>query len=134
MCDGCYPDAEPTKLDPAVKADWVSALRSGEYSQGHGALQKGGGFCCLGVLCDLAVKAGVELTIGNACGCGDDDCSPGVTYNNNESYPPTPVLDWAGMSSMDPIVKYGGETRTLSALNDEGRSFEEIANLIEEQL
>lgn len=42
---------------------WVKALRSGEYKQGYGYLHyKRGGkdkFCCLGVLCDLAVKNGV---------------------------------------------------------------------------
>ena len=32
---------------------WVSALRSGEYAQTTQFLRKGGGFCCLGVLCDL---------------------------------------------------------------------------------
>jgi len=46
-----------------VRAAWVEALRSGEYQQGQDALHKvtgnGSLFCCLGVLCDLAVKAGI---------------------------------------------------------------------------
>lgn len=37
---------------------WVKALRSGEYKQIQGLLKDDSGFCCLGVLCDLAMKDG----------------------------------------------------------------------------
>lgn len=42
-------------LPPELKAQWVAALRSGEYKQGHGELRTNGGtrYCCLGVLTDL---------------------------------------------------------------------------------
>jgi len=36
--------------------------------------------------------------------------------------------------SRDPIVVYRGEDRTLSDLNDKGLTFDEIADIIEEQL
>ena len=42
-----------------VKQQWVTALRSGEYAQGNGHLRKDDEYCCLGVLCDIAVKAAV---------------------------------------------------------------------------
>jgi hypothetical protein len=32
------------------------ALRSGEYKQAKGTLQNTGGFCCLGVMCDVYEK------------------------------------------------------------------------------
>ena len=32
---------------------WISALRSGDYSQSGGLLRDREGFCCLGVLCDV---------------------------------------------------------------------------------
>lgn len=35
-----------------VKELWISALRSGNYKQGKGALNRRGNFCCLGVLCE----------------------------------------------------------------------------------
>jgi hypothetical protein len=35
---------------------WVKALESGEYSQTRDSLQDNSGFCCLGVLCDVASK------------------------------------------------------------------------------
>ena len=38
---------------------WVSALRSGEFKQGKGALEAKGKHCCLGVLCELALVEGV---------------------------------------------------------------------------
>lgn len=38
---------------------WIAALRSGKYKQGLGLLNdEQGGFCCLGVLCDLAGRDG----------------------------------------------------------------------------
>lgn len=46
-------------MKPEIKAQWLTALRSGEYKQGTGALRNGNAFCCLGVLCDLAAKQGV---------------------------------------------------------------------------
>jgi hypothetical protein len=38
---------------PTIKETrkWCKALRSGEYKQGTGRLQKGDSFCCLGVAC-----------------------------------------------------------------------------------
>lgn len=55
-----YSDVE--RLDPAFKAEWIEALRSGKYEQGFGALQtRSGKFCCLGVVCEL-LKLPRELT------------------------------------------------------------------------
>lgn len=45
-------------LNKNAKA-WVRALRSRKYKQTTGALTNDGKFCCLGVACELAVKAGV---------------------------------------------------------------------------
>lgn len=46
------------KLDPEFKIQWLSALRSGKYKQGHGGLRSRNWtdvdyFCCLGVACDI---------------------------------------------------------------------------------
>lgn len=40
------------------KEKWLNALRSGEYTQEREYLQCNGGYCCLGVLGDLAVEDG----------------------------------------------------------------------------
>jgi hypothetical protein len=47
-----------TKMNPEIKAEWLRALRSGEFRQARDKLRdKGGAFCCLGVLCKLYANA-----------------------------------------------------------------------------
>ena len=46
-------------MNKEVKKKWVDALRSGEYAQGRSSLRDHDEYCCLGVLCELAVKEGV---------------------------------------------------------------------------
>ena len=48
--------SEENKMKKSVKKLWLTALRSGEYRQGHDVLRANGKFCCLGVLCDLYRK------------------------------------------------------------------------------
>lgn len=49
---------------------WVAALRSGNYKQTTGMLNRNNeSFCCLGVLCEIAIKDGVELEKHNIFGC-----------------------------------------------------------------
>ena len=42
------------KLPKEFKEKWLSALRSGEYTQAREALWVGNGYCCLGVACKVA--------------------------------------------------------------------------------
>lgn len=44
-------------MNKEIKELWVQALRSGEYVQGTGFLNKDGRFCCLGVLCEVLDKS-----------------------------------------------------------------------------
>lgn len=115
-------------MNEDVKHQWVSALRSGGYKQAQDGLKGGGRFCCLGVLCDLAVKAGVaegwrdDLVVHRSIGYSE-------IWDGNESsasLPTRKVLDWAGLGRDDSL--------RLAGLNDSGWSFERIANLIEEDL
>jgi hypothetical protein len=48
-------------MNKEIADKWIEALRSGEYEQGIASLQSGGRFCCLGVLCDLAIKEGNDV-------------------------------------------------------------------------
>ncbi len=36
-------------MDAKLKADWVAALRSGEYQQNDGCIREGDRLCCIGV-------------------------------------------------------------------------------------
>ena len=102
---------------------WVAALRSGNYKQGLGALHKGDEFCCLGVLCELAAHAGVVLDVQLWE-------SGRTTYDRNWHGLPPSVQKWSGTRSMD--GEYDSEEHTLSTLNDSEKSFEHIADVIEE--
>lgn len=44
-------------MNPKLVKEWCAALRSGEYKQISGTLHKDGGFCCLGVLADIGLDA-----------------------------------------------------------------------------
>ncbi len=95
-------------MDPELKAQWVKALRSGEYRQGRELLKSSAGaFCCLGVLCDIQ----------------------GAVFDN-------PLLFSMGMqTSHVPPVYSGGlglnDQTYLAEKNDNGQSFIEIADYIE---
>lgn len=124
-------------MDTDIKARWVSALRSGDYKQGKGLLRKDDKFCCLGVLCELAVAAGVIGFEVNA-DPDDDDQYDGATHiygeGENVHYLPDEVVTWAGIEYFNPVVPVGTFRKQLAQINDEGRPFSEIADLIEEHL
>lgn len=120
-------------MDPRVKAMWIEALTSGAYKQVEGALRThDDGFCCLGVLCDLAVK---EAEIGS--------WKPGAIYTIFETPTdevsgalPLEVEEWAKVEGSDPFLfeDPDGNDVTLSTLNDAGVDFPTIAKLIEYHL
>lgn len=125
-------------MKPEVKTIWVEALKSGEYKQGRGSLHYTVGtddlFCCLGVLCDLAVKAGIipAPTV-------DKSALSDVTYyyDGNGFTLPEPVQDWAEIDANGRLPKeseYPANNNYLSKQNDGGVSFERIAGMIEDQL
>lgn len=115
-------------MKTSIKQKWISALRSGKYRQGRGALRRGDKYCCLGVLCELAIQDGVKIEL-------DVDNESRTTFDGSAGYPPVAVMDWADLSDNNPRIRPGGESdRTLAGINDEGASFETIADLIEKHL
>ena len=123
-------------MNPEVKTKWLEALRSGEYAQTTGALEKipatfadgsPGGLCCWGVLCRIAESEGVvQHTLGGST----------ILYDGEDSFPPPSVQSWA---DLDPFTKYFLDPLdkhvSLADLNDGYKyTFNEIAEVIEEQL
>lgn len=110
-------------MNADVKKLWVDALRSGEYKQGFGSLKSAedkNTFCCLGVLCEIAVQQGVIPAPEGVFYCGIYD-----------EILPDEVCEFAGLDTDCPSI--GGHT--LTHLNDdEGFNFESIAQLIEDNL
>jgi hypothetical protein len=125
-------------MNPEIKAKWVAALRSGDFTQGTGALNYNDHYCCLGVLCELGRQEGVvEKEVEGLFGQYVGKDSERVT-----SVPPHSVMKWAGLDGSPEVVipdpegvyEMGGYV-TLIHLNDSIRlSFSDIADIIEEKL
>lgn len=122
-----------TGADPLTTEQraWVNALRSGEYKQGREVLMNSAGqCCCLGIACELAVKAGVPLEVEEKYDLMQDVNAR--FYDDKPHYPPPPVLKWLGLR--DDHGTFGGAAESYDCLalrNDQGESFEQIADLIE---
>jgi hypothetical protein len=122
-----------------IAEKWVAALRSGEYEQSAGFLQTRDGYCCLGVLCDLHMR---ETGRGEWRPPGSGDYLYTQCYRDDlgvdgEYTPPPGVREWADMED-DPCVRVqhpdgSVEPEDLVSLNDDGFSFAQLADLIEEQ-
>lgn len=116
-----------------VVKKWVDNLRSGEYSQGKGQLEDNGCFCCLGVLCDMAVRENVIPSPNFQEGPYG---SEKICYENEWQYLPDKVREWAGLTSGNPMFSIPSlhSPVFLSDLNDDhGFTFEMLADLIEKE-
>lgn len=114
-------------MNKKIANRWISALRSGKYKQNYDALgiididnKKERSYCCLGVLCELAIKSKINVKRKIK--------RYKIYYNNKLDIAPPIVRDWAGFKDDDSQL-------TLSRLNDgyimkKSMSFKQIANYI----
>lgn len=114
------------KLKPEeARAKWVESLRSGEYRQGtHSLRDNVGGFCCLGVACDLFRK---EEGVGE----WDEDRNFYTGSERVHGVLPCLVRDWLGLREEMGHYGQAGSGTALYIDNDRGKSFAEIADIIE---
>ena len=121
-------------MNPEPKAKWLEALRSDDYDQTKSRLgveypSGKARYCCLGVLCEVAIIDGVDLkrTV---------DHDGFVRYDDEGGVLPFKVAEWAGLTTgSNPSVKVDFEWRTLSAVNDRlDFDFNKIADVVEAQL
>lgn len=125
------------RMDPNVKADWLTALRSGDYKQTQGCLRDDTGYCCLGVLTDLWVKGSSVEWHPKPFGTAFSIATPG--WGAESSVTPRGVMSWSDLTNSTGTTLLGAtedETTdnfyvTLSDLNDNGFTFEQIADVIE---
>ena len=126
-----------------VMKKWVKALRSGKFKQGTGTLKqfnsKGQAqHCCLGVLCELyndAMRKSKKKTLREKFIDNNSDFSHGYCrFGNKVDDLPNDVMKWAGIDNSmgafttdNPIY----DQYNLADLNDTGRKFKTIANIIE---
>ena len=135
-------------MNPEVKQQWLTGLRSGEFKQCKNRLNQGDeGMCCLGVLSEEGAKAGIAVKRPISFSSW-----PGFEYDSEGATLPWSVQKWAGLTAHinppNPEVptpddarlrneegeSMFGEMVTLAELNDAGFTFAEIADLIEQHL
>ena len=103
-------------MNPIIKGKWIGEIRGTKYRQGKNYLRQKDRYCCLGVLCDIMDNSKWEIS---------------SKVNNRYSYGNyTDVLDYrirkqAGISFLQMLL--------LMKMNDSGKTFEEIAKVIETQ-
>jgi hypothetical protein len=110
-------------MNKEVADKWVAALRSGNYKQGTGELKNGKGeFCCLGVLLDInGFKSKKTQDARNTFG----DNSYGAIVDLD-------IRKKCGIrSAHGEFVGDDGEATFLTRLNDSGKTFNQIADIIE---
>lgn len=109
---------------------WLEALRSGKYIQAKGRLERGGGYCCLGVL-EMAVCGRVERRHGSDA----PEALPTLGWLKNYGISFTDYMG-SGLLRSPPVEVTISNARYwvgLDALNDEDNfSFQQIADAIEE--
>lgn len=96
-------------MNKDLKQPWIDALRSGKFKQTKNNLKDGTGHCCLGVLCELSPEKFKESL--------------------KDGFFEEELIDfiyWSGMSMAMMDV--------LAQKNDSGKTFDEIADYIEENL
>lgn len=141
-------------MKPEIKKRWIEALRSGKYNQGKGYLCKDDSYCCLGVLCELAVEDGaISRPAPRRVRSGSSQVGGVVAYGalGSDYMPPAEVYEWAGVGScelgisiksLDQVREDSRDRLTpwtqadhvpsLSELNDVGCDFGLIADVIED--
>jgi hypothetical protein len=101
-------------MDTKLKKKWVAALRSGKFKQGSLALLAQGSYCCLGVLC--RVSGMTPQAIKNL------ECEEGDT----NGLLPKSLRKEFGITDR--------QQRALALMNDDGCSFDAIADRIEKKM
>lgn len=104
-------------MNTRIKALWLAALRSGEFTQIRDALHRqrtaAGEWCALGVLCELHRQEFGGMWAGPD-GRGD------FYYLGNSSYLPQAVYNWAEMQVNAPInIVELNKTLTFAGIADQ---------------
>lgn len=123
--------------------EFLEALESGEYKQARASLRNRGGFCCLGVACDLdpcvewkfmedaaPEQERYEVQSGEVCNVG-----LAVPSAIERLGLPDEMINKQGDNDfsirvMDPLDLYCNGWRNVDHLNDHGKTFKEIAQMI----
>lgn len=99
---------------------WVRDLESGTRQQTKGELHRRSDgvdrYCCLGVLCEVALSDGLNIDVLEVPMVGNDVSR---SYDNTGGYEPDAVDDWLDVDTT--------EIRQYADMNDNGANFIDIA-------
>jgi hypothetical protein len=129
-------------MNKRVKAEWVAALRSGNYKQGPGYLHTKDTFCCLGVLLDCQIPATGGRWASNIAVCMDFELLGEQNLGRRRCLPRKPSSSYSRHMHREPdddLLSFGiseYDEKRLVKMNDAHNpySFENIADWIEENL
>ena len=100
---------------------WIKWLRETDFDQGNSSLRGVDGFCCLGIACHKSTKIRQADNISGATVYEYKE-----TEDSDELYLPDGFREWVGLT-LDEEVE-------LAWMNDQNKSFSEIADWIEENV
>lgn len=101
---------------------WIRWLRETDFEQTDGELREDDSFCCLGIACHYSTKMKRKKRFEA------DKIHYQFTETNDEHYGylPADFRRWVGLTY--------DEELELMEMNDEGKSFDEIADWLEENV
>ena len=109
----------------------IDNLRSGKYKQGKNVLHSidRGEYCCLGVACETYFDEMMSMEFGevNLGKYGNV-----TTYNGQDTKLPSDVQKLFGFLSSYGSHRNGETNLALTSLNDDGRTFKDIADVLEQ--
>ena len=112
-----------------VAEKWVADLRTPGLKQARQVLFDGKGYCCLGRLCVVQGREFEEIVTRDYVMKRTKECSslpPIIRRETGVDHP-------EGCPRDDGTIKVGGvEYSSLASANDDGRTFAEIADAIEQ--
>jgi hypothetical protein len=107
---------------------WITALRSGKYTQGKGCLHNTDGFCCLGVAAKEFLTDDVVVT--EITDEYEEDYIA-WSYDTEPEMAPDYVMKALGLYDNNGSSKTNDDLMMLTHLNDDDSTFEQIADIIE---
>ena len=130
-------------MDVKIGTRWADVLESGRYAKGTGVLHELEGeemdlgkdrFCCLGVLCRMAVEEGVEVETENMY----DSANPGnvvMGYAEETGMLPRKIREWAGIATcLGSFPEEEDGYDDLAQLNDASEDWTPVVEAIREYM
>lgn len=118
--------SKPTKKQIAKwkinRKIWIKALRSNKYIQGTGVLfdDEFNSYCCLGVLCDMIGMKPIKR-------------NDSTYFGKDYQIAPYTAMQAVGLTDQHGTYEDEDNENCLTSDNDEGVSFDVIANIIENE-